>query len=403
MFKMKKHYLALIAAGALIIFVGSNTAFAENDTFTLPKALQGLKISGQAYLDYAAGDTGQSNGTHTSANAFTLGRGYLTVTKKVNPWLSGRITTDITRDSTGHWETYLKYLYAQFKPGNLGFLTQTKIEVGQGHTPWIDFNEHINPYRCLINTPLDLTGAMPSADIGVSVQGYLGGELADAKARVGSPHYDGKYGSWHIGLYNGGGYHAGENNSNKVIEGRLTIRPLPALVPGLQLSYLGVYGKGNVDKVQYNGHTLSNSPPDFHINLGMISYQNPIVIFTAQYFRTKGNSGGSWFDADGNALDTEGYAFFGNVKLSMLTPKLAVFGRYDHFDKNTNGAILPGDSAKSNHDTKQVFIGGVSYQLYKGTQLVVAYEKVKYGNDWGGAGNNPGDDNQFKTALEINF
>jgi hypothetical protein len=394
MLTIKKHYLALIAAGALILFAGTNTAFAEDDTFHLPKVLQGLKIEGLAYLDYSSGVKAQPGNKDASFNEFSLTRGYLTVYKDINPWLAARITTDITRKSDGDWETRIKYLYAQLKTPDLGFLTQMKVEAGQGHVPWHDFEEHINPYRCQGEMAIERAGVFNSADVGVSIHGNFGGKLDDAKARVGNTHYDGKFGTWHIGVYNGGGYHSGENNNNKVVEGRLTIRPVPAFVPGLQFSYLGVYGDGNV-KVD---------APKYVVNLGMISYQNPIVILTAQYFQTKGNSSGSWVDANGDALKTEGYSFFANVKLAMLTPKLAVFGRYDHFDGDKDGKIGGNDNASYN-----MYIGGVSYQLWKGTQLVVAYQNIDYKNDSGGQkkapvlDNNLGDDHKVQAVLEVSF
>jgi len=410
MLKMRTHYLALMAAGALIFFAGTNTALADNNTFQLPKVLQGLKISGEAFVSYSDGVTAKPDNKDASFNQFSLDRGYLTVYKDLNSWLAGRITTDITRKSDGDYETRIKYLYAQLKAPNLGFLTQIKAELGQGHTPWLDFEEHINPYRCQGEMAIERAGVFNSADVGASVQGYFGGKLDDAEARVGNTHYDGKFGSWHIGVYNGGGYHAGEDNNNKVIEGRVTIRPLPAIVPGLQLSYLGVYGDGNVKNVKdSNGNIINDSPPDFHVNLGMISYQNPIVILTAQYFRTKGNNSGSWVDGNGNALSTEGYSFFGNVKLAMLTPKLAIFGRYDHFDGNTDGAIMSGDTARADNATYNMYIGGVSYQIYKGTQLVLAYQDIDYKNDSGGQkkapvlDNNLGDDHRIQAVVHINF
>ena len=77
----------------------------------------------------------------------------------------------------------------------------------------------------------DRGGFQTSADAGVDLMGNFGGTLADAKGQVGSSHYDGLYGSWHLGVYNGGGYHASEQNGNKVVEARLTARPLPNTLP----------------------------------------------------------------------------------------------------------------------------------------------------------------------------
>jgi len=75
--------------------------------------------------------------------------------------------------------------------------------------------------------------------------------------------YPGRYGSFSLGIYNGGGYHAKEKNQNKVLEGRLTLRPLPAALPGLQLSYFGLVGKGN-----------QAAEPHWNAHLGMVSYED---------------------------------------------------------------------------------------------------------------------------------
>lgn len=48
----------------------------------------------------------------------------------------------------------LKYLYAELRPPDAGPFTDMKSEIGMGHIPWLDFEEHINPYRCQGTMPL---------------------------------------------------------------------------------------------------------------------------------------------------------------------------------------------------------------------------------------------------------
>jgi len=157
-----------------------------------------------------------------------------------------------------------------------------------------------------------------SADAGVSLRGHFAGELEDAEEKTGSHYYPGRYGSWHVGVYNGSGYHASEENNNKALEGRLTWRPLPDVIPGLQLSYFGIYGEGN-DKDNPAGDW-----PDYVVNMGMLSYENPWLILTGQYFTTEGSAKGTWVDASGHALETAGYSFFGNLKLPVLDAQYQV-------------------------------------------------------------------------------
>jgi hypothetical protein len=360
--------------------------------FELPKALQGLKISLQGFAEYSVGKIGGPGNAEDSYNQFNLTRGYLTVQKDVNSWLGGRVTTDI-HQVDGSWDTRLKYLYGQLKAGDMGFLTGVKSELGLGHTPWLDFEEHINPYRDQSPMLTDRGGIQSSADIGVGLQGDLGGKLNDAKALVGTSAYDGRYGSWHIGVYNGAGYHDPEKNQNKLAEGRLTVRPLPDALPGLKLSYFGAFGKGN-----------TADEPDFHLNLGMVSFQHPDFILTAQYFASKGSSGGGLVgpgDAT-KSLDAVGYSFFGAYHLPVLDHKLSVFGRYDHANDDDNHDV-------AEHADYTMYVGGLSYDLPNGNMIVVDYEKVTYGVNSGGIGKSPsvgkdlGDDHRMQVVYQIQF
>ena len=84
------------------------------------------------------------------------------------------------------------------------------------------------------------------------------------------------------------------NYKNKVPEYRVTLRPLPDLLPGFQATYFGLYGQGNSStRSQFNGTPSAATPyqqyyPDWIVNLGYLSYQNPWFILTAQAFWSKG-------------------------------------------------------------------------------------------------------------------
>ncbi len=361
----------------------------------LPSALKGLSVGMLGYLDYSAGRTAVSGDRSESYNRFTLTRGYFTVKKKIRPWLGARMTTDIHQESNGDWKTRLKYLYAEWKPRNAGLLTEMKSELGLGHIPWLDFEEHVNPYRVQGTMAIERAGIFNSADLGVSLRGNFGGRLSDAEALTGNHHYDGLYGSWHFGLYDGGGYHASEKNNNKVLEGRVTVRPLPAALPGLQLSWFGVYGDGNVAPVK-------GAVPDYRVNLGMISYEHPLVIVTAQYFTTKGNAGGSLVDTQNKSLDAKGYSFFGRVKLPVFDRRLALFGRYDHFDPDDDGVI----STKGGY---RLADAGLSYDIYRGNRVLLTYETTNYEKDAAGRGKVPvagsrlGDENRVQLVYQLEY
>ena len=238
---------------------------------------------------------------------------------------------------------------------------------------------------------MERAGIFNSADLGLSLRGSFGGKLDNAEALTGNHHYDGRYGSWHIGVYNGSGYHAAEKNGNKLLEGRFTLRPLPDALPGLQLSYLGITGKGNTDP-----------GPDYSLNTVMASYEHPMGILTAQYFQTKGNASGTWTDTNGDALKTDGYSFFGRLVAPGTHRKLAAFGRYDHFNADKDAVVT--DNA--DYD---LYLAGLSYDIHHGNMVLLDYETVHYGDNSGGlgkapvVGNNLGDDKRIQVVYQISY
>jgi polyhydroxyalkanoate synthesis regulator phasin len=367
----------------------------KDKELAVPKALKELEVGMLAYIDYSNGIKPEPGDKDSSFNNFRITRGYLTVQKEILPWMHTRITLDTHQDADGDYKERLKYLYAEFRPPDLGPITGMKSEVGLGHIPWLDFEEHVNPYRCQGTMAIERAGTFNSADTGISLRGDFVGKLEDAKEKTGSHHYDGRYGSWHIGVFNGSGYHASEKNNNKVVDGRLTLRPMPDLVPGLQLSYFGLYGEGN-EKASNGGY------PDYKVNLGMLSYEHPWVILTAQYFRTEGNAKGSWVDADGDALDTECYSFFGNLRLPFFDRKFSLFARYDHFDQDYDNKI-------GNDADYDMYVGGLAWDIYKGNMLLLSYETTNYGDDAGTKENAPvldnrlGDDRKVQAVWQIKF
>ena len=436
----------------------------------LPEPLKGLKIGVLAYVDYSVGDSprfmgpivpqtgkapvagnfGRNVDGHVGLNQFSLTRGYLNVVKEITPWLYARWTPDLTLNNTNNagplnpgnganqttgWILREKYLYGELRPGNLGnVLTQNKAEIGLGHTPWHDFEESLYPYRCQGTIPMERAGVFNSADIGANIRGYFGGELANAKEVLGNDAYAGRYGSWHVGIYNGAGYTAGENNQNKVPEYRVTIRPLPDLLPGLQASYFGLYGKGNSSSAANYGTPFAQFYPDWVVNQGYLIYQHPWFMLTAQMFASKGNQAGVWttqntgpvpIGARADSLWTRGYSVFGDVKVPVALSipywqgdqqyPLHAFYRTDWFNADQNHEIA--ESAKY---TK--LITGLAYHIYKDNMILLAYEKTWYGRDYAiqggtgpngqptarvvsapGNGSNLGTDQRFQVVYQVSY
>ncbi|MEK6591435.1 MAG: hypothetical protein AABZ11_12245 [Nitrospinota bacterium] len=323
----------------------------------LPKGLQGISIGALAYIDYSAGTTGHNE---TNFNKFSLTRGYVNIKKDITPWLKARVTPDITQitNSTnsqkGDIEVRMKYYYIDILPPDFGFLTENDFRVGLGHNPLLDFQEHINIYRMQGTMFQERFKSFNSADMGIGILGNFGGKLSkELQEEVGyHTSYSGRYGGYHIGMYNGGGYHATEENQNKVIEGRITLRLLPDTIPGLQLSYFGISGKGN-----------KSTDPEWTSNTGFVSYQNRHLALTGEYVQSKGQQDGSDEKSKG------GYSLFGDFKIPMHD-RLAVTARYDVWDPDNDSA----------NNTQNLFIGGISYKIYSSNYLLVVYEQLHYEN-----------------------
>lgn len=356
---MKRKFVTLIVSLCCLIFftgmsMGAEEEVSQKDIEKVVKALKGWKLGYLWYISYQAGENGKGKGEEF--NRFALKRGYINIRKEITPWFSARITPDISQmkdnenNFDGSYTVRLKYMYAQFNMPDFAFFTKPFVEVGMVHMPWLDYEEHVNFYRCQDTMFLERNDLFNSADIGITFVSLLGGELDKEYQERVNHYYPGRYGSVSGGIYNGGGYHAHEKNKNKVLEGRLTIRPLPDIIKGLQFSYFGIIGKGNKD-----------TNPDWRVNLGFVSYEHEYVTLTGQYYWGKGNQKGT------DEYDKDGYSFFAEIKPNKT---FSIIGRYDFFD--------PNDDVKDNENKR--YIAGVVYHLHKQhkNMVVLDYDTVDF-------------------------
>jgi hypothetical protein len=347
----------------------------NKDIDKIVKTFKGFKIGGLWYLSYQNGETGNTTGADSRFNTFAIKRGYLTVEKELFPWFNARITTDVTtvKDATSNLDGSLgvriKYLYGQFNAPDIAFLTKPNVEIGMVHMPWLDYEEHINYYRLQDTMFVERNGIFNSADIGITFSSFLGGFVNDDYRNNVSSAYPGRYGSVEAGIYNGGGYAASEKNRNKVFEGRLTVRPLPDVIPGFQLTYFGTTGKGNTDK-----------EPGWTTNVAFGSFESEPIVLTGQYYWGKGQQNGA------NETKKDGYSFFTELK---PLKKFSVIGRYDHFDPNTDKST----------DENNRYIAGVAYHIDKQhkNMVLLDYDTVDY--------KQPGktDDKRIQLTLQVAF
>lgn len=315
-----------------------------------------LTINGQWFLSYQAGEV-----KGKKFNQFFLNRGYITVQKTFSSKVSGRITPDISVDKEGDGEgdveLRLKYCYVKYELPTQFIFTKPFIEFGLVHRPWLDFEEHINEYRVQGTMFLERNKIFNSGDYGVTLVSLLGGEMDDDYQKRVTGSYPGKYGSIALGLYNGGGYHAIEKNTNKTFEWRLTLRPLIHIIPGMQFSYLGAAGAGN-----------NQQSTDWNFHSGFLSWEHHRFVLTGMYFIGTGNSYGTAIDAAGNSLSQNGYSFFGELK--FLNSKISWIGRYDYL----HAKVQPMATIQKR------YITGIAYNFIKGCKMLLDYDALTANN-----------------------
>ena len=307
------------------------------DTPSFTKAfIESMDFSGLFYLSY---EHGELDGEEL--NTFFVSRAYFTVEADILTELSARITLDANQDlegdGRGDMELRLKYAFAKYHFGDWGPLHKVNLEAGIVHMVWLDFEEHIDLYRMLSPMFMERSGIFNSADFGLTLAGGIGPDLPeDYRQRV-NKKYAARHGSFAVGLYNGGGYHGVEINSNKAFEARLTWRPLPDRLPGWQVAGLLITGDGNV------GEGDEVPPPWDTYNL-FSSYEFPRGAFTLQYVWGQGNQRGNWVEPEDptQSQPYTGYSIFGEYRLDNRL-KWRVVGSYDHFERMSSTTDYSSD------------------------------------------------------------
>jgi hypothetical protein len=310
-------------------------------------------IGGQWFLNFRIGDLRGED-----VSRFGVDRGYIIIRHRLTDRLSGRITPDVSvdreGDGEGDLELRLKYAFIDYAFNDLWIFTEPHVEFGLVHRPWLDFEEHINYYRVQGTMFLERNHVFNSGDYGFTLFTMLGGQMDDEYRQRVNSRYPGRYGSLAVGLYNGGGYHAIEKNTNKSLEGRLTLRPLPDVLPGLHFSYQGVYGRGNDEE-----------KPDWTVNLIYAAWESPYLVVAGQYYWGKGNMLGTAVDAQGNAVPQNGGSLF--AELRSRRNGLSLIGRGDLFD----------DTPDISGDTKMRIIVGAAYYITGQSKILLDYDAEK--------------------------
>lgn len=342
----------------------------------LPKALKDIGFSSTIFAEWNMKDT-EKGGTTT--NQFLLNRAYLTLKKKITPWLGINLTTDIftskDKDDAGQGlEVRQKYALAEL------YLAGTTTELGLTHTPSDQYDSDLWPYRVQGKHFLDRHSIQASADLGLNIRGPFGPTLdSERYAQYGSKTYNGKWGGYQVGIYNGPGYTNLENNTQKAVSGMVYFRPAPRvdMLQGLQLAYYGTYGKSNTN---YTEKGKTNDFPDWQVNIAQLGWQHKRFSLMGQYYWGKGTATST------EDKDRTGWLAAGFVRIPGVE-KLRLFGKVDVYDP---------DKDKSNN-SETVYIAGLSYDVSKEFMPFVAYERTDFEDP------KKADTNMFQVGFQLKF
>lgn len=343
---------ALVALAAM-----ARVASASNRLDPPPDASRHPQLSGVWYFAYVHEHVHADVDAAPSVSRFEIQRGYITYRTRINERISARITSDISvdqeGDGAGDIELRLKYGYLQFAARRIGPLHRARFRVGVLPTPWLEFEQRVNDFR--VQGPMFLNRARVfiSSDFGVSASADLGRQIDATYHETVNRRDAGRWGSIAIGIFNGGGYNEIEQNENSVIQGRLTIRPLPDLLPGLQASFGAGNGKGN-----------TSAAPDYDAVAVMISHESSRTVVTLTGYDGVGDLRGNVVDEDGKAVPQRGFSTFGEAAIHR---DVSLIGRYD---------LLRTEFDDGDRDL-ETWIAGVAWRCLPGGQFLLSYENVK--------------------------
>lgn len=201
----------------------SSAAFAQPPSPPVPATANPgpqVKIGGTIFADFTetlAPKANDAAGQSFRPNAFNITRAYVNVAGSFNPVFSFRITSDIARETAtgdsldGSYVARLKYAYAQFALDKwTGRFTQTWIRFGLTPTPFVEGRDAVYRYRWFGPLMPEKEGLISSSDLGLAFHTAFPNGYGDAQ----------------ISLLNGEGYQKPEVNSQKALQGRVTLRPM---------------------------------------------------------------------------------------------------------------------------------------------------------------------------------
>jgi hypothetical protein len=297
------------------------------------------RVSGRMYFNISHINREVDGTTTESGSGFTIKRFYLGVDHRFSPIFSANVTADIdsvasTSGSLVGRGFYVKkaYLQASLDPA-------FNIRLGSADMPWVPYAEGAYGLRYIEQTLIDRTKFGTSADWGVHLFGDLAGGLL----------------SYQVSAVDGGGYRDPHFSNHIDFEGRLSAQyhGFSAAIGG----YTGRLGK-DVDGGAPVRHTATR------LN-ALIGYRNSRFSIGGEYFWAR-----NWNQITAVPRDTsDGWSVFGTFN---ITPRLAVFGRYD-WESPRRDTTLP-------ETRDRYFNVGLQYEPYRNIDLALVYKRDRVAN-----------------------
>lgn len=317
------------------------------------------EISGTVFISFRTSYNHFDNEPDEDLAGFHIRRGYLTLKGDLTERASYRFTIDAFDDEEGA-EYRLKYCYLDYRLNDAGkVFTDNKMKFGLTKTSLIDMQSKVNRFRMNEKMFGDRMDILTSSDLGFAMAGNIGGKLEKSTIEKTASKDCGYFGGWHIGVYNGGSYSYLDLEYNMNYQGRISIRPLPELLPGLRLNAFGLISKMNLDTDSPN----DNKP--WHVENYFATYNNRKVNLMAEYMTGYGSRFGEMIDSEGKEIHYEGYSAFGEFR---FTPKISAIARYDYM---SNYYKSPDSDFSS-------FSAGIGYDFGASNILMISYDLQEY-------------------------
>ena len=291
-----------------------------------------VTVGGVAYAQFVY----QLKDTANHVNNFDITRAYINVTGKFAYGIGTRVTGDIFRTADGSLSYRLKYAYATWNPEK----SALTYKIGQMHTPWVDWEEHLWDYRVQGQVAVERGGYMSSSDFGFGVDGNWGFDKVNMQ----------------VGIYNGENYNRTPGDQRKDLMGRVSVR-LAGTDEGGRDGGLRLTGYGQVGKPT-GGGTRNRF-------IGMLSYRSKQFVVAAELGSTRDSVvvTPATPKKSGRVVSVFSVYKFPKSKFSVLA-------RWDQTDPNT--------SAAANTDRLTRLIAGVTYTWSSNLRLTADIDNLSY-------------------------